>query len=76
MHQIVQKMMEEKNKMKEEKEKEEGKHVLEYLYVEPWQVCSPRCSPPTLANFCSLKEEEIDLDDVFKRQQYITNKNL
>lgn len=67
MHQIVQKMMEEKNKMREEKQKEEGKHVLEYLYAEPWQVCFPRCSSPTLTNFYSLEEQEIDLDDVFKR---------
>ncbi len=65
--------MEEKNKMREEKQKEEGKHVLKYLYVEPLQVCSPRCSPPTLTKF---EEEEIDLDDVFKRQQDIANKNL
>jgi len=51
VHQIVQKMMEEKNKMREQKQKEEGKHILEYLYVEPWHVCFPRYSLPTLIFF-------------------------
>ncbi len=49
VHKIAQEVVEERNIMKNEKEKE-GECVPKYLYVKPLQVHFLGCSPPTPMN--------------------------